>query len=182
MGTVSVTLSPPIRVLALVGALAATGLAAFVFVLGRGASESELSAPTTPVTPVTKPSAQANPPAKPSRTPTVKPRVVITKSGFPVAIDRALRRRGVVVVAIFMPGAAVDAVVRAEARAAAARSRAGYVPISALNERLVGSLVAKTGVLPDPAVLVIKRPGVVTAMLSVTDRETIAQAVAQARR
>jgi len=169
------TLTPPIRVFALVGALAATGLVAFVFLLGRGASDNELSAPA-------KPAAQANTPAKPSRTPTVKPRVVITKSGFPVPIDRALRRRGVVVVAIYMPGAAVDAVVRAEARAAAARSRAGYVPISALNERLVGSVVAKTGVLPDPAVLVIKRPGVVTATLSVTDRETIAQGVAQARR
>ena len=71
---------------------------------------------------------------------------------------------------------------RAEARAAAVRSRAGYVQISALNERLVRSLVAKTGVLPDPAVLVVKRPGVVTATFGVTDRETIAQAVAQARR
>ncbi|MDH4340969.1 MAG: hypothetical protein OEW47_11485, partial [Thermoleophilia bacterium] len=116
------------------------------------------------------------------RTPTLKPKVVIPKSGFPAPVDRALRRRGVVVVAIYMPGAAVDAVVRAEARAAAVRSRVGYVAISALNERLVGSLVAKTGVLPDPAVLVIKRPGVVTATLSVTDRKTIAQAVAQARR
>jgi hypothetical protein len=179
MGTVSVSLSPPIRVFALVGTLAATGLVAFVFLLGRGASDDELSAPATPAV---KPAAQRTTPAKPSQTPTVKPRVVITKSGFPVPIDRALRRRRVVVVAIYMPGAAVDAVVRGEARAAAARSRAGYVPISALNERLVGSLVAKTGVLPDPAVLVIKRPGVVTATLSVTDRETIAQAVAQARR
>lgn len=179
METVSMTLTPPIRVFALVGALAATGLVAFVFLLGRGASDSELSAPATQVA---KPAAQANTPAKASRTPTAKPRVVITKSGFPVAIDRALQRRGVVVVAIYMPGAPVDAVVRAEARAAAARSRAGYVPISALNERLVGSLVAKTGFLPDPVVLVIKRPGVVTATLSVTDRETIAQAVAQARR
>jgi len=81
-----------------------------------------------------------------------------------------------------MPNAAVDAAVRTEARAAAARSRAGYVAISALDERLVQSLVAKTGVLPAPAVLVVKRPGVVTATLSVADRETIAQAVVQARR
>ena len=41
--------------------------------------------------------------------------------------------------------------------------------------------MAKTGVLPDPAVLVIRRPGVVEATLGVTDRETVAQAVAQAR-
>jgi len=179
MGTVSVTLSPPIRVFALVGALAATGLVAFVFLLGRGASDNELGASASPVVKTAAPVKSA---AQAPRTPTLKPKVVIPKSGFPAPVDRALRRRGVVVVAIYMPGAAVDAVVRAEARAAAARSRVGYVAISALNERLVGSLVAKTGVLPDPAVLVIKRPGVVTATLSVTDRKTIAQAVAQARR
>jgi hypothetical protein len=108
--------------------------------------------------------------------------VVVTKSGFPVPIDRALRRRGVVVVAVYVPHAAVDAVVRKEAKAAATRARVGYVAISALNERLVQSLVAKTGVLPAPAILVIKRPGVVTATLSVADRQTIVQAVVQARR
>ena len=66
-------------------------------------------------------------------------------------------------------------------RAGARASRAGYVAVSALSERLVRPLVAKTGVLPDPAVLVIERPGIVGATLSVTDRETVAQAVAQAR-
>ena len=50
------------------------------------------------------------------------------------------------------------------------------------NERAVAALVAKAGVLPDPAVLVVKRPGVVTTTFSVTDAGTIAQAVAQARR
>jgi hypothetical protein len=180
MGIVSMTLTPPIRVAALVGALVATGLLAFVFLIGRGASETDASAPTTPLT---RPSAQTTAPTKVSRTPpTVRPRVVATKSGFPAPIDHALRYRRVVVVAVYMPGAAVDAVVRREARAAAVRSHAGYVPISALNERLVRSLVARTGVLPDPAVLIVERPGVVTATLSVTDRETIAQAVAQARR
>ena len=177
------TLSPPIRVLALVGALAATGLAAFVFVLGRGASEPDLSAPVKPAQP-TKPVKSATQPKAAKATPprTATPRVVVTKSGFPVPVDRALRRRGVVVVAVYVPHAAVDALVRKEARVAAAGSRVGFVAISALNERLVQSLVAKTGVLPAPAVLVIKRPGVVTATLSVTDRQTIAQAVAQARR
>lgn len=86
------------------------------------------------------------------------------------------------VVAVYMPGASVDAVVRREARAAAIWARAGYVPISALSERLVRPLVAKTGVLPDPAVVIVKRPGLVTATLSVADRNTIAQAVVQAKR
>lgn len=178
MGIVSMTLNPPIRVAALVGVLVATGLVAFVFLIGRGASETDASAPTKPAT---KPSTHATPP-KVSRTHAAVPRVVVTKSGFPAPVDRALRRRGVAVVAVYMPRAAVDAAVRTEARAAAIKSRAGYVAISALNERVVRSLIAKTGVLPAPAVLVVKRSGVVTATLSVADRDTIAQAVAQARR
>ena len=44
-----------------------------------------------------------------------------------------------------------------------------------------GALVAKTGVLPDPAVVVVRRPGVVTATLGVSDRETVEQAVAEAK-
>lgn len=178
METVSMTLNPPIRVAALIGALVATGLVAFVFLIGRGASETDASAPTKLAT---KPSTQTTPPNV-TRARAAAPRVVVTKSGFPAPIDRVLRRRGVAIVAVFMPRAAVDAAVRTEARAAAIRSRAGYVAISALNERLVRSLVAKTGVLPAPAVLVVKRSGVVTATLSVADRDTIAQAVAQARR
>ena len=174
------TLTPPVRVAALVGALVATGLVAFVFLIGRGASDTD---PSTASPQVTKPSTQrvGSPKVSP-RQPAAKPRVLVTKSGFPAPVDRALRRHGVVVVAVFIPGAAVDAVVRAEARAAAARTRAGFVPVSALNERLVRTLLARTGVLPDPAVVVVKRPGVVVATLSVTDRDTIAQAVAQSRR
>lgn len=76
----------------------------------------------------------------------------------------------------------MDAIVRREARAAAQASHAGFVRINALNETAVAALVAKAGVLPDPAVLVVKRPGVVTTTFSVTDSGTIAQAVAQARR
>jgi hypothetical protein len=83
---------------------------------------------------------------------------------------------------VYIPGAPVDAVVRREARAAAIQTHAGFVSISALGERAAGMLVAKTGVLPDPAVVVVKRPGVVVATLSVTDRETIAQVISQARR
>lgn len=180
METVSVTISSPIRVFALVGVLVATGLAAFVFLVGRGATEVGASAPATSLT---GPAAQTTSPAKVAhKPPRAKSNAVATKSGFPVPVDRALRHRRVVVVAVYIPGAAVDAVVRAEARAAASSTRAGFVPISALNERLVRSLVAKTGVLPDPAIVIVRRPGVVTATLSVTDRDAIAQAVAQARR
>ena len=109
------------------------------------------------------------------------PKAKLPGAGFPLPIRHALRRNRVVVVAVYLPGASVDAFVRREARAGA-QGRAGFVAVSALSERLVRPLVAKTGVLPDPAVLVLRRPGVVTASLGVTDRQTVAQAIAQARR
>jgi hypothetical protein len=174
------TISPPLRVAALVGALVLTGLAAIVFLVGRSALAGD-SSPTA-AAPATK-TAQ-----RPVSTPgTPKPRVATPKparvpSGFPPRIDHALRYSRVVVVSVAIPGAPVDAVVRREARAAAKAARAGFVPVSALNERAVAGLVAKAGVLPDPAVVIVKRPGVVAATFSVTDAATIQQAVAQARR
>jgi hypothetical protein len=177
----SMTMTPPVRVFALVGGLIAVGLAVFVFLLRPGGDDgtNALSKPTAPPSQVTKPSkppAAAAPRATPSRP------AALPASGFPLPIHRALRKHPVVVVAVYMPGASVDALVRREAKAGARTARAGYVAVSALSERLVRPLVARTGVLPAPAVLVLRRPGVVTTTLSVTDRETVAQAVAQARR
>ena len=178
----SLTLNPPTRVTALIGALVLTGLAAIVFFLGRGALGEAESAPLTSA-PVTKPAGAVQVAPKPTTAPRAnpkpKPRVM---SGFSAKIDHALRYSRVVVVSVSMPGGAVDAIVRREARAGAKASRAGFVAISAANERALSGLIAKTGVLPDPAVVIVKRPGVVATTFSVTDAGTVAQAVAQARR
>ena len=176
----SLTLNPPTRVTALVGALVLTGLAAIVFFLGRGALGEAASAPPTSA-PVTKPAGAVQVAPKPAVTSRVKPKPRVA-SGFPAKIDHALRYSRVVVVSVSMPGAAVDAIVRREAHAGAKASRAGFVAISATNERAVSGLVAKTGVLPAPAVVIVKRPGVVETTFSVTDAGTVAQAVTQARR
>lgn len=176
----SVTLTPPVRIFAFVGAFAAVGLAAFLFLL-RPTGDDTTRAVTKPIAKPAAATARATP--RPARAPRATPRpAALPASGFPLPIHRALRRNRVVVVAVYMPGASVDSVVRREAEAGARTARAGYVAVSALSERLVRPLVAKTGVLPDPAVLVLRRPGVVIASLGVTDRQTVAQAVAQARR
>jgi hypothetical protein len=192
--TVRTTLSPPIRIFAFVGVLAAVGIAASLFLLGRSAGETEWTpsqarpaqTETQPrVNTVTQTKPAARPvTAEPARKPAVaKPRKrVLPAEGFPLPVRRALRANRVAVVVVYTPGASVDAFVRAEARAAAKTSRAGLVSMSGLSERLVRPLVAKTGVLPNPAVVVVKRSGVVAATLGVTDRQTITQTVAQAKR
>lgn len=173
----SVTLSPPVRVAALVGILVATGLAAFVLLLGRGLVGDE-SAPVATANPTSKPATQPSA-ATPRPAARTRPRVT---SGFPAKVDRALAKRKVVVVSVSVPGGAVDAVLRHEARTAAAAAKAAFVTINTDAEQAVAALVSRAGLLPSPAVVIVRRPDIVVKTFSVTDAGTIAQAVAQARR
>ena len=187
------TISQPVRVFALVGLLAATGLVAFFLLTGRQADPAAAQATPaaraaeTPAAPASTPRSTSAPARKPApaRSAQAAPATRASKptpSGLPLAIDRLFRGNRIVVVAVYLPGAAVDAHVRAEARAGAARAKAGFVAIAATSERLVGPLVAKTGVLPEPAVVVLRRPGTVVTTLGVADSGTIAQAVLHAKR
>ncbi|GIU95650.1 MAG: hypothetical protein KatS3mg012_2107 [Gaiellaceae bacterium] len=175
------TLSPPVRVAVVVGLLAATGLAAAFFLLGRTATDA---APVA-VTPVARPATPTTAPGKPARAQSPKParRVPASPtSGLPAPVDRALRARKVVVVSVYLPGSPVDALVRAEARAGAAKAGAAYVAIRATSSKLLAPLVAKAGVPPEPAVIVVRRPGEVVATFGVTDRDLVAQAALHAKR
>jgi hypothetical protein len=174
------------RVFAVLGIIVAAALGLVFFMLGRSADTGA----TASVTPVARPSATTASTRHTLQTPTrpthrSKPRAThfqTPASGFPKAVDRAFRVHRVVVLVVYMPGSSVDAVVRKEARAGAIASGAGYVPVSALNGAIAGQRVAKTGVRRDPAVVVVKRRGGVSSTLGVTDRETVAQAVAQAKK
>jgi hypothetical protein len=179
---VTESLSPPVRIFAVLGVIAALGFGAFTFLMGSG--DAALDTPITTVTrerPAT-PSKPTATPATPTRPATRTPQAVETASGFPRPINRALSKKQVVVVAVYLPRARVDLSVRAEAKRAARATGAGFVALSALDENVMSGLVAKAGVLPAPAVLVVKRPGVVTSTLGVVDGLTISEAVVQARR
>jgi hypothetical protein len=165
-----------VRVFAVIGALVATGLAAYVFLLGGAPAAGEAPAaveqPPVRATSLAKVRAHTTPAARRRPSPA---------SEFPWQIRRALAHRSVVVVAVYVPGAAVDRLVRSEAQAGAKMSHAAFVHISASNGPALQKLVAETGVLPAPAVVIVRRPGVVVTTLGVIDRETVAAAVAQAK-
>ena len=120
------TLSPPIRIFAFAGVLVAVGLAAFFFLVGRSAGDVATVAPAAPVATTAK---VAKPTAAATRTPQARPtrvtaaRRALQASGLPLPVRRSLRRNKVVVVVVYTPGAAVDSVVRAEARAGAKAAR-----------------------------------------------------------
>ena len=74
----------------------------------------------------------------------------------------------------------MDALSAAEAEAGAKLSGAGYLALNVLNEGVARALLAKLEV-KEPKVFVLKRSGEVTLALSgFADRETVAQAAANA--
>ena len=117
-------------------------------------------------------------PAKPA------PKKVVPKippTGFPIAVDRALARHKVVVVSLVVPGSHVDELAAGEAKAGAKLGGAGYLALNVLNERVAHAVLAKLNGFKEPSLLVLKRSGeVVLALEGFVDRETVAQAAANA--
>ena len=190
-------LSPQVRIFALVAALVAVGGGLFVFTSGRGAAaEPELAAPPAPrgreagegssraQDAAAKPKAQAPGPRHEATPAKPAPKKVVPKippTGFPLAVDRALARHKVVVVSLVVPGSHVDELAAGEAKAGAKLGGAGYLALNVLNERVAHAVLAKLDGVKEPSLLVLKRSGeVVLALEGFVDRETVAQAAANA--
>ena len=121
---------------------------------------------------------KAHAPAKPA------PKKVVPKippTGFPLAVDRALAKHKVVVVSLVIPGSHVDELAAGEAKAGAKLGGAGYLALNVLNERVAHAVLARLDGSKEPSLLVLKRSGeVVLALEGFVDRETVAQAAANA--
>jgi hypothetical protein len=200
------TISPQIRILAVVGLLAAVGLGASLLVFGHGSSKTAEPAVTTHATPrsstTTTPArsmprthstpAKAAPAVKhaakthvasPTHAKKTKPagfrgnRVYAT---LPRPLQWALAHHKVVVVSLYNPSSDVDAISVAEAHAGAIDAGAGFLLVSVLDNKVAGILTALLpggGLLPDPGVLVYRAPGDIAIRLDgFADRASVAQA------
>ncbi|HUP31439.1 MAG TPA: hypothetical protein VM184_00255 [Gaiellaceae bacterium] len=173
-------ISPPVRILALV--LVLVGIGGMLALRTMAPSTEPVAIPM----PAAKPAKAAAP--APVVKPVVKPKpapkpvnAVVPPTGFPVSVDRALRRHEVVVVSLVVPGARVDELAAAEAQAGAKLGGAGFLALNVLNEDVARALLNKLETVQDPSVLVVKRSGEVALELAgFVDRETVAQAVANA--
>ena len=189
-------ISPPVRIFAVLIVLA--GLAGMLAMRTLSPSVEE-SAPipqpvkrtqtTAPAKAAPKPAkaAAAAPSVKAPKPAPAKPKPVLNPvvppTGFPVAVDKALRQHQVVVVSLVVPGARVDELAAAEAEAGAKLSGAGFLALNVLNEGVGRALLIKLGAAQDPSLLVLKRSGEVAVQLAgFVDRETVAQAAANASR
>lgn len=192
----ALTVSPQVRIVALVAALAAAGLAVFMFTMGRPSSSVDAGAVpaikplyggkkvaahvTARPKPEVKKHAVVAP--KPAPKPAVQPAApLVTAKGLPPVVVRALERHPVVVVALYDPQARVDGISLGEANAGALDAGAGFVPLDVLDAAQAGPLMKQLGVLPDPAVLVYRRPGDLVARFDgFADRDTVAQSATNA--
>jgi hypothetical protein len=173
------------RQLRLVGLLVLVVVAAggYMVVSKNKTTAQPSTASTTPAvtTPAQSTPVQTTPaPTKP-HSQTATPAKLHTR-GLPVAVARALRKHSVVVVSLSSPGAGLDQMAAAEARAGAVAMHSGFVNVDVHNQRPGIAILHELGIVDTPAVLVVKRPGVVYSdFKGFVDRDVVAQAVADTR-
>jgi len=167
---VNLTVSPQIKILALVGLLAAVGLAASMLVLGGSSKKTATPPLTTPAVHVpakphtthvqapTRHTAKKHRAVPATTKPATKTQATTTHhkakakpKGFhgnkvyaqlPVALQWQLAHHKVVVVSFYNPSSEVDAISVAEAHAGANDAGAGFLLVSVLDNKVAGILTA----------------------------------------
>jgi len=196
----SLSVSPPVRIMAFLGLAAALALGAGFMLMGR--KSDSVAAPAVVIkhhpfgpgaskktTPSASHPAKAGHAAKTARA--VKPAPIVRKApekpaaevaalaaGLPAPLARALGQSPVVVVELTDPQSEVDAIAFAEAKAGAELAGVPFVPLNVLDQAQVGKLTEQFGqVLPDPGLFVYRRPATIALRIDgFADRDTVAQA------
>jgi hypothetical protein len=195
---VTLTLSPQVRIVALLGVLITVLIGGGMTMLGRGGDTEATPHAINPhpfgtkakpraVAPAEKPAVTAGKPGKtvapsvpkaPRRPPAM---VAALKAGLPMPIAKALGEHPVVVVSLYNPYSQVDGISFAEARAGAQLAGVGFAPLNVLSRAHVGKLTEQLGLLPNPGILIYVRPAALAARFTgFTDKETVAQAAQNA--
>jgi hypothetical protein len=197
------TVSPPVRIAAIVGLIAALALGVGFMLMGHGGGST--SSPVVirhhPFGPGAKTATPAKPGAKAPTKPTAATKggakvtpvvhraparppaeLAALAAGLPAKIAHALGQSRVVVVAISNPTSEVDAIAFAEAKAGAALAGVAFVPLNVLSQADVGALTEQYGqTLPDPGLFIYTRPAKITFQFDgFVDKETVAQAAQNA--
>lgn len=191
------TISRPIKIFVLVAVIAGVGGAAMLMMKPKPAAAppvvaNPIPAAPTKTTPTRRPSPNTTAKARAATqygTPAAKPvkhakktPAAVAANGLPTTIEEAFRHHRIVVVSVFDPQSATDAISYAEAKAGASEAGAGFVGVSLLDNRVAAALTSALpggGLLPAPGVLLYRRPGTLVGRLDgFTDRDVVAQAAA----
>jgi hypothetical protein len=178
------TVSRPIRIFALAALIAAIGGAAMLTLQKKHTGAPVVSGTSHPSSrATTKPKITRQEPATTATTPMRKvPVPVVASNGLPTALADALHSHKIVVVSVFDPQSSTDAISYAEAKAGAGKAGAGFLGVSVLDSPVAGaltSLLPGGGLLPEPGVLVYRRPDTLVQLIhGFADRDVIAQVAA----
>ncbi|HET8527854.1 MAG TPA: hypothetical protein VFL60_03000 [Gaiellaceae bacterium] len=202
------TVSRPVKILALILVLAGVGGIASLKLLGKssgtaGASTLSVaeirarahgtsatsSAPAAKPKPAARPVHRAvQPKPRPAPAPVHrvrKPAATTAANGLPIVLADALKAHRIVVVSVFDPQSQTDAVSYAEARAGAADAHAGFLGVSVLDDVVAAPLTASLpggGLLPLPGTLIYRAPGTLVERVDgFADRSSVAGLAANAR-
>lgn len=170
------TLSTPVKIVALAALALVLGLGGLLLVVHKHASPA-----ATPPAPVPAQPAQhhAAAPAKPAPKP--KPRVVLLP-GLPTAIAQSLLHHPITVVAVYNSGTPGDRAALVSARAGAREAHAGFIAANVSHPAVANAIAIWASSTMNPAILVVKRPGtIVFGVAGPSDQDTVAQAIANAR-
>jgi len=187
---VSLTVGRPIQIVALVGLFAALAGGATLMLHKTPTAAPPIVEPAAPVKHATH-AAGAKAAAKPVVSPPARPKpksaaatapALVAANGLPMPLVNALHKHRIVVVSLVDPQSLTDAVSFAEARAGATAARVGFLGVSVLDANVAGPLTALLpggGLLPDPGLLIYRRPGTLVQRINgFADRDAVAQAAA----
>jgi hypothetical protein len=198
-------ISAPIRIVALVGMLAALAMGAWTFTAGRsgaGSSAAEQAGPAAQhpakaaqavaakLSAHNKATAAGKPdvarPAKPAaatHVPKAKPKASTLADGTPTTIASVLRHHRVAVVLLYDPQSKIDSLSLVEAQRGAGQANAGFLRVNVLKQRQAAPFAKAYGVMHAPTVLFFARPGkLVQKFVGFADQATVAQAAVNAAR
>jgi hypothetical protein len=100
--------------------------------------------------------------------------------GLPAALRRALAKHPVVVAVLFSPGVPGDSDAVAAARQGASSAHAGFAALDVGKESYARAAALKLASTSAPAVVVVRRPGTVSTVLSgYVDPQLVAQLATQ---
>jgi hypothetical protein len=163
------TLSMPVKIVALAALALVLGLGGVVLLTSHPAS-SKNNVATPPAVYVVKHTAVVHKP------------VVQLDANLPLILRPVLEKHATAVVAIYSSRIAGDRAMLAAARAGAREAHVGFLAANVAIEKIAVGVATWSDVARDPVVIVVRRPGkVVFAVSGLTDDATIAQAAASAR-
>jgi hypothetical protein len=177
-----VTVSTPVRIVALAGLLVAlAGGGALVALRMRHHPSSPAAVPPVTHSAATAPTTTPGSPAVTHPAAPARPALQLDPS-LPPPVRDALEHSRRAVVLVYSASSATDRTLRVAVAAGAQAAGVPFVPLDVDHNSVAAAVFGWTSAAADPETFVVRRPGTIAfKVLGMTDATPIAQAVASAR-